>query len=372
MKFRWAIVVAMLLAPPASANAQQTTSSFNVGTARMRYADSIDASALSASVSLRHRTSKLVFDGSGTTSRLENAWSNAGSMALRLGNPLTPWSTLELASTAGGSVHSDGARTGQVLGALRLNVGGSAGGAWVGGGVGRAWDGIWRQTRQGDAGAWATVGSSTAMAFVAPTVVGDTIRYTDVTAWLGRAAQAWEADASLGMRMGNPIPSLPSKRKVWGGVSATRWVSQTVGVQAAVGAYPVDFTQGFPGGRYLSLSLRLAPRRIAPLEVSLAGRPMPVSAEVRSFRITRVSGNTYDLMVQAPRASRVELMGDFTQWTPRLLTRDSSGTFRLTVVMAQGTHQVNLRVDGGAWTVPPGLIPFADEFAGSVGLLDVP
>jgi hypothetical protein len=33
---------------------------------------------------------------------------------------------------------------------------------------------------------------------------------------------------------------------------------------------------------------------------------------------------------------------------------------------------MNVRVDGGTWVIPPGLLPLKDEFGGSVGLLVVP
>jgi hypothetical protein len=32
---------------------------------------------------------------------------------------------------------------------------------------------------------------------------------------------------------------------------------------------------------------------------------------------------------------------------------------------------MNIRLDGGPWTVPPGLLAMLDEFGGSVGLLVV-
>jgi hypothetical protein len=34
-----------------------------------------------------------------------------------------------------------------------------------------------------------------------------------------------------------------------------------------------------------------------------------------------------------------------------------------------GKYQMNLRIDGGNWLVPPGLLSMSDEFGGTVGLL---
>jgi len=54
------------------------------------------------------------------------------------------------------------------------------------------------------------------------------------------------------------------------------------------------------------------------------------------------------------------------------LTPSASGAvWRLSMPIARGTHQINLRVNGGRWLVPPGLTPITDEFGGAVGLLVV-
>jgi hypothetical protein len=36
-----------------------------------------------------------------------------------------------------------------------------------------------------------------------------------------------------------------------------------------------------------------------------------------------------------------------------------------------GKYEMNIRINGGPWTVPPGLLSMLDEFGGSVGLLVV-
>lgn len=371
MTRRWSTVGALLLCAPAAGLAQRTTASLDLGTARMRYADSLEANAMSASLSLQHHTSRISLEGSGTMSRLDDAWSNSGNAAATFASRFGRRLTGELVTTAGGSAHSDGARTGQFLGAVRLRIDGSSRGAWIGGGVGRAWDGVWRATRQGESGVWLAAGPMTAMMSATPTVVGDTIRYTDASASLQRGAANWDAGASLSVRIGNPIPSLPTNRKVWGALSVTRWMSPSVGVEAAVGTYPVDFTQGFPGGQYVSLSLRLSPSRRSGIDVSLAGRAAAVESDVRAFRTEKVSGGEYRISVFAPGASTAEVTGDFTLWKPRHLNRSAGGWFEVTVPIGAGTHQLNVRLDGGAWVVPPGLTRLLDEFGGSVGLLDV-
>ena len=40
--------------------------------------------------------------------------------------------------------------------------------------------------------------------------------------------------------------------------------------------------------------------------------------------------------------------------------------------IAPGSHRVNIRVDGGEWSAPPGASTAQDEFNGVVGLVIVP
>jgi hypothetical protein len=41
----------------------------------------------------------------------------------------------------------------------------------------------------------------------------------------------------------------------------------------------------------------------------------------------------------------------------------------VSVPIKKGKYQMNIRVDGGQWIVPPGLLSMADEFGGAIGLL---
>jgi hypothetical protein len=67
----------------------------------------------------------------------------------------------------------------------------------------------------------------------------------------------------------------------------------------------------------------------------------------------------------------VEVSGDFTQWAPVSLERASDGWWTTSVRADPGTYQMNLRVDGGQWMVPPGMLTMKDEFGGVTGLLVV-
>jgi 1,4-alpha-glucan branching enzyme len=87
------------------------------------------------------------------------------------------------------------------------------------------------------------------------------------------------------------------------------------------------------------------------------------------FIADRKRAGSVTLRVDAPGAQLVEVSGDFTDWTPVRLSRASDGLWALTLPITRGKYQMNVRLDGGKWLVPPGLLPMLDEFGGSVGLL---
>lgn len=360
-----------MLAPLAlEAQSPSSTLSLDVGSSRVRFADSIEATALSLSPALRVVAPRATFSASGTFSRLASASSNSGALDGSLFTGSRRGVSAEVEGVAGGSAHSDGARTGQMLGLARLHLTTAGRGAWIGGGVGRTWDGAWRGVRQGDVGAWLASETSTFAATLSPTVVDDTIKYADAFLSAHREVDAWALDGSLGFRAGSQIPTLPANRNVWGNVGAILWATPRVGIAASAGTYPVDFTQGFPGGQFVTLSVRfrspVAPRTAA------SAQPTEPESEIRRFDATRISGDMHRVRVYATNARSVELTGDVTTWTPVALASDGRGWWTVTLLMPSGTHEVNVRVNGGAWEVPPGLASLRDEFGGTVGLLVVP
>jgi hypothetical protein len=354
--------------------------SVEIGTARTRYADSIDATAVSISPALRAAGTYASFSTSGTLSELSGASSNSGLLDASLFTGTWRSLSLELEGLAGGSAHSDGARTGQLLGSGRLHAIRGWYGAWVGAGVGRTWDGAWRGVVRGDLGAWLSGATGVASVSVSPTVVDDTIKYTDTFVSLHGTMTSWDLDASVGARAGQQLPTLPANHTTWGSIAATLWVKPSIGVIASAGTYPVDFTQGFPGGQFLSLGLRFAAgrnRERSPAVVS--ARPEEVAGPtVTAFEViglagtTGTTGTTHRIRVRAPRALRVEVAGDFSEWAPVALEAQGGGWWTLIVPLSRGAHEVNVRVDGGGWLVPPGLISSTDEFGGSVGRLIIP
>jgi 1,4-alpha-glucan branching enzyme len=95
-----------------------------------------------------------------------------------------------------------------------------------------------------------------------------------------------------------------------------------------------------------------------------------MEARAISFDVEK-RGELVTLKVLAPLARNVELAADFTGWDPLQMMAAGDGWWVVTRSLPPGKYQVNLRMNGGKWVVPPGLLAMLDEFGGSVGLLIV-
>jgi len=101
----------------------------------------------------------------------------------------------------------------------------------------------------------------------------------------------------------------------------------------------------------------------------------PVAAPVRpastAFAVTPLDAGMYRMTLRVPGARTAEVSGDFNDWKPVTLREISPNVWEATVVMTPGTHRVNVRVNGDAWTAPPGMPAVNDEFNGRVGIIVV-
>jgi hypothetical protein len=351
-------------------------SSLDVSGTAVTYADSIHATGASITPAFRLDWTRATVGGSATVSQLSHSGSSVqASLAPSVFTPSAGPFTAELAGAFGGSTHTDGSRTGQLLGIARLYAIGDGRGAWAGGGVGRTWDGIvWRDMRQAELGAWLTRSATTALATVTPVVVQDTIRYADIQAAVRYPRGRVELGLTGGLRAGASSPAIGGSSRAWGSVSVVGWLSRQLAVVGSAGSYPVDLTQGFPGGRFASIALRLASRntREAERETDVAGADANAKPAVAfDVRSSGDANNDRTLRVFAPAAKSVEITGDFTQWQPLRLARGPDGWWTVARVLAPGTYQMNMRIDGGPWIAPPGLLASRDEFGATTGILTV-
>ena len=370
------MLTALLFFASAS-QAQRAETSLDLGAVALRYADTLNAGAATISPRAAGEWGRGVAEASGTYSQFTSGgWSTQGSLSGSVFSLSTRGFLAELAGLAGGSAHHDGTRTGQVLVNGRLHFMRHAREVFFGGGGGRTWvGGGSRSILLGELGASTTLRDVGATLTASPAMVEDSIQYMDAQLALSWTRDRLDLGALLGTRLGDQLTFLGGTSRSWGNLSAVARMTPRFALVASGGTYPIDPTQGFPGGRFVSASIRLATRRVrvtSPVQTEQAQVETGVTEgvpAVTSFAAERSHAGWVTLRVNAPRAQLVEVSGDFTNWTPLRLERASDGLWSATFPINPGKYQMNLRLDGGKWLVPPGLLSMLDEFGGSVGLL---
>jgi hypothetical protein len=282
---------------------------------------------------------------------------------------------VEGAVEAGASAYAGFARFAHALGRVRLHVMGGRWGGWVGPLAGRVSRGGGAQGAWGaTAGWWVRVPAGALEAAWTRLTVGDTA-FSDV---LGRARWRF-GPCDLAGSVGGRVASRGGGRGVYGDLSASMRLSEWIALVVAGGTYPSDPVRGSIPGRYLTAGVRLVPRatpRAAEVRQVRAAFPPglhedPARLDRAEVAVERLDGLAV-LVVRASGASRVEVMGDFTDWQPVALAASGAGRYRYALGLPAGMHRFNLRLDGGPWGVPLGAGSVADEFGGSVGVLIVP
>jgi len=316
-------------------------------------------------------------EASGTFSQFTSGgWSSQGALSGSLFSPAVRGLFGEVGGFAGGSAHQDGTRTGEVVANLRLHYMRATSEVFLGAGVGRTSFGDGPNT------VWlGEVGVSTRIrdidaTFTASPVALDSIKYADSQLSLSLSRGKLDFDALLGFRVGDQLTGLGATARTWGSLSAVAWLKPHLAAVLSGGTYPIDPTQGFPGGRFVSASIRFARGRSQQLQpASRAQRQDSAGPEnaptVERFFWEKSGVQDVTLSVIASRAQAVEVSGDFTNWTPIRLALAGGGRWTVTLPLKPGKYQMNLRIDGGNWLVPPGLLSMSDEFGGTVGLLVV-
>ncbi|MGD8601214.1 MAG: glycogen-binding domain-containing protein [Gemmatimonadota bacterium] len=300
----------------------------------------------------------------GATSFRGSGWSTQG--RANLAGWLSPFGILspirlELGAGAGGSHHSSGFDSGVASLDGRVHLVGGGAGAWGGVRLSRAknsYDSASIGVISPEAGAWMQSGWLRGMVSYEHTrISGDSYPEASVSLTLTRGAldvsayggaREWPGDAGLG-------------DELWGGVSAVYWVTSHVAVTLSGGKYAWDVVQGLPGGDFVSIGVRLTPRRSRPIPLLATAPIVYTSEDVSSGAIA------FDL----DGVERVEIAGDWTGWEPVPMARDVAGRWVLPAELAPGTYRFNLRIDGERWIVPEGFVTIDDGFGGTVGLLIV-
>lgn len=344
------------------------------GGARVRYSDTVSLTAGTLSASASAFTPSTSASALVAASTARSGWTMFGSAQ---GSWLTPARGMlrgELHGSGSFSTYEQGSGAGQLLGGARLHFTRASAGAWLGVAAGSVKDPIgWRSSSAGEVGAWLQLSRAVVQAVVLPVRIAGGVRYTDVEGTVRLDNSSVELAGVVGARSG--ISGYDEGASAWASVNATAWVSRAVGITAGVGSYPTDPGQDIPAATYVSLGVRFSPGSARRASTVLP--PDVLSAAVRdappTMTVSGGAGGRRTVSYYAPAARSVEIMGDFTDWTPVPMSSSRrAGTWSVALPVSAGVHQVNVRVDGGEWVVPGGLTAVRDEFGGAVGMLLVP
>ena len=289
-------------------------------------------------------------------------------------SPLRPRWAFDGVASAFGETHDGPTFTGEAIG--RVLAGSRRLGGAAGGGVGgTTHEASSSPLYQGLVDAWWTFAderlsisaavTSTHATFTDSSRFTRTLRptsYSDLSAGWQHELGGLSIAASGGVRgQGSAF----DHDDAWASIDATAWIAPRAAIAASVGRTLADLVRGVPSTRYLSVAIHISNRphvTILSHGVELTGPRLSIEAS---------TGGESSIEVSVHGAQRVELMADFTDWSPVELGRDGD-VLRLERPIPPGLHRVAIRIDGGAWTAPANLPRVNDDLGGVVGLVSVP
>ena len=152
--------------------------------------------------------------------------------------------------------------------------------------------------------------------------------------------------------------------ELWGQVHGAYVLTPDLSLIASTGVHPSAAAYGAARAKFLELGFRVAPRAL--LRPRLPRGVRPVAA---AFEVGAATAGRRTLRIRVPNARAVELSGDFTAWKPISLTPTGTDQWEATLPIPAGLRRLVIRVDGDAWTPPPGVPAVPDEFQGMVGVV---
>jgi hypothetical protein len=142
--------------------------------------------------------------------------------------------------------------------------------------------------------------------------------------------------------------------------TASLWTGESAAVILSASHQLPDWVRGADAVDEISIGMRF--RQSTP-QRARALRVLPI-VQVTESALSSV------LRVRAAGASSVDVMGDFTGWEPRALSR-SGDVFEMSSTLTSGSHRIVVRIDGGPWRTAVNTPVVDDELGGKVGLLVV-
>ena len=378
------VAVLAWLSYAGTANAQWARqTSFDVGAIRLTRDDFANTEGVTAAALWSRWSDRVSLIGSGAATRISDGRSTGiavGSASYAV--PLHQF-RFETGGTATILGTSEERASSSWLAFGRAHLISPGRGAWLGAGGGELrHSGETLGATNGELGLWARYGQQrlTATAAATRTSTIATVIFSDQSVLRLREAAGYSDISLLGHGAWNrfEVDAVAVSRHVWKGsmasgpaasVSGSWWFTPWAALAAGVGKQLSDPMRATDRTRYATIALRFSAERHGPPRVS-PNPPIVASGETSISAVSADRGAAV-VRVHAPRARGVELMSDFTGWSPVALERRGD-RWEIRLTAAPGAHHVMLRIDGGAWTVPANLPRIDDELGGKVGLLVIP
>ncbi len=195
---------------------------------------------------------------------------------------------------------------------------------------------------------------------------------------LKRTVPSYELhDAVLDVTWRGARASVSASRSWRTGFGETRGTSNGYGLSAAWRAAR-SLVLIAHGGKQMADPLRGVPQATyAGVLARWQWSRTPRATTVRSARDIEyvlspdTGGGELLLQVQAPPDAIVEVASSANDWSP-IRAVAQGDRFVLRLRLPSGTHRVAVRVNGGAWRAPRGLVRVDDDFGGASGIVVIP
>lgn len=166
--------------------------------------------------------------------------------------------------------------------------------------------------------------------------------------------------------IGTRFSATNQPNELWGQAQASVWLANDLALIASSGVRPSSAAYGISRSRFVELGFRVAPSALRHVRLPSGVRPTAAA-----FQVGDAPNGKRVVRIRVPDARSVELSADFTSWKPIALERNDADEWEATLPIAPGMHRVAIRVNGDAWTPPPGISTVPDEFQGTVGVIVV-
>jgi len=190
-------------------------------------------------------------------------------------------------------------------------------------------------------------------------------RFSDLEGTLHWEWSSVEVTAQTGYRFGDSYDVTSDSRR-WSSATATIWLNDRIAFVGGGGRQPALPLRGLPSRTFGMAGLELA---YWPISKGAIPVSLPHAILVKSFDVRPGATGTQKIVIHVGGVETVDVMGDFSDWSPLTLVRRGRDLWELSLPLSAGMHRINVRVDGGPWMAPPGLPTVHDSYTGDVGLM---